>query len=335
MKPEHDAVAGRTTSFARNGLLETLLKDLNASLWLAEEQILARYHSQAFPVVLLMGPMRSGTTLFMQWLANTGCFAYPTNLLSRFYQAPILGAKIQLLLTDSCYNFRDELSGLVHTTEYRSENGKTRGVLAPNEFWYFWRRFLAAPERDAWTDDELRRTFDAATMRSELAGLTEVFQQPFAAKGLLFNYNIPFLDSVLDKALFIQIRRDPVANVASVLDARKRQLGSEDAWYSFRIPEYERLCGLDAVTQVAGQVSCMNRAVTAGLRGVADGRKLVVDYEQFCANPRRVFNDIADRIGATSGDKAYRGPVSFEASRTAPPPNRDAIIRALENVHAS
>lgn len=58
---------------------------------------------------------------------------------------------------------------------------------------------------------------------------------------MLFNYNIPFLDSVLDKVLFVQIKRDPVANAASVLEARKRQLGSEAAWYSFSIPEYEEL----------------------------------------------------------------------------------------------
>ena len=168
-----------------------------------------------------MGPMRSGTTLFMQWLANTGLIAYPTNLLSRFYQAPIIGAKIQLLLTDPRYNFRDELGEFTQQSEYKSENGKTKGVLAPNEFWYFWRRFLAEPGRDVWSDDELPKSMDTQTMLAELAGMMNVFEKPFAAKGMLFNYNIPFLDSLFDKVVFVQIKRDPVANVASVLDAQK------------------------------------------------------------------------------------------------------------------
>ena len=118
---------------------------------------------------------------------------------------------------------------------FKSENGKTKGVLAPNEFWYFWRRFLAEPERDVWNDDELWQSMDTQTMLAELSGMMDVFQKPFAAKGMLFNYNIAFLNSVFDKALFVQIKRNIVTNVASVLEARKRRFGSEDAWYSFKI----------------------------------------------------------------------------------------------------
>lgn len=278
-----------------------------------------------------MGPLRSGTTLFTQWLANTGLVSYPTNLLSRFYQAPVIGAKIQLLLTDPRYNFRDELGEFSQQAEYKSENGKTKGVLAPNEFWYFWRRFLADPGRDVWSDDELRSTMDTKTMLAELAGVMDVFQKPFAAKGMLFNYNIPFLDSLFDKVLFVQIKRDPLANIASVLDARKRQLGSVETWYSFKIPEYEQLIGLDPVTQVAGQVYYINRAVSTGLRDVADRRKLVVQYEDFCENPARVCGEILARIRPEGPDFSYVGPESFGTTRNADFPNRDAIARAYAN----
>jgi hypothetical protein len=270
-------------------LLEKLLNELNENLQPAESQLISRHQQTTgmkYPLILVMGPLRSGTTLFTQWLANTGLIAYPTNLLSRFYQAPIIGAKIQLLLTDPRFNFRDELGEFVQQAEYKSDNGKTKGVLAPNEFWYFWRRFLAEPGRDVWTDHELRQSMDTRTLRAELAGMMDVFQKPFAAKGMLFNYNIPFLDSVLDKVLFVQIKRDPVANAASVLEARKRQLGSEAAWYSFLIPEYEELRNLDPISQAAGQVHFINRAVSNGLSTVAENRKLVIDYEEFVPTKR-------------------------------------------------
>ena len=55
---------------------------------------------ERFSKVFVVGALRSGTTLFTQWLATTGLTAYPTNLLSRFYGAPLVGAKIQQLLTD-------------------------------------------------------------------------------------------------------------------------------------------------------------------------------------------------------------------------------------------
>ena len=321
----------RTTTFRRNELLEKMLAELNKDLQPAENLLVSRNLQTAgmkYPLILVMGPLRSGTTLFTQWLANTGLVAYPTNLLSRFYQAPIIGAKIQLLLTDPRYNFRDELGEFAQQAEYRSENGKTQGVLAPNEFWYFWRRFLAEPGRDVWTDDELRQSMDTRTLLAELAGMMEVFQKPFAAKAMLFNYNIPFLDSVIDKVVFVQIKRDPLTNVASVLEARKRQLGNEAEWYSFNIPEYEQLKDLDPVAQAAGQVHYINQAVDRGLANVDESRKLVVQYEDFCADPRQFFAQLCEKTGVvTKGN--YSGEISFKLSRDNILENRELIQSAL------
>lgn len=323
----------RVGQFRRNELLEKLLDELNADLQPSERALMQIFHTTKelpYPLILVLGPLRSGTTLFMQWLANTGLVAYPTNLLSRFYQAPIVGAKIQLLLTDPRFNFRDELGEFAQQAEYRSENGKTKGVLAPNEFWYFWRRFLAEPGRDVWTNGELKQSMDTRTMLAELAGMMQVFQKPFATKGMLFNYNIPFLDSVFDKVLFVHVRRDPVANVASVLDARKRQLGSEEEWYSFKIPEYEVLKALDPVTQVAGQVYYINRAVERGFDQVADDRKLVVDYEAFCNSPEVVFEQVKQKIGLWS-DCSYEGPKHFEPAGSIGADFRKAVIREFNH----
>ena len=305
----------RTKAFRRNELLEGLLSELGDDLQAAERALADRYEQAAMPhpVILLMGPLRSGTTLFMQWLANTGLVSYPTNLLSRFYRAPIVGAKIQLLLTDPAYNFRNELGEFGAQGGYDSENGKTRGALAPNEFWHFWRRFLSESDRDIWSNEELARSMDTRSMLAELKGVMAVLHKPFAAKGLLFNYNIPFLDSILEKALFVQLTREPIANVASVLEARKRQLGSVSAWYSFKIPEYEQLRGLDPVMQAAGQVHYINKAVRAGMSALSGEHSMRVGYEEFCAEPGKVFRQLCEKLGVDSC--AYHGPAHFEASR--------------------
>lgn len=320
----------RTEKFQRNELLEKLLFQLNSDLQPSENLLLEAYQGcpMEYPLILVMGPLRSGTTLFMQWMANSGLIAYPTNLLSRFYQAPILGAKIQLLLTDPRFNFRDELGEFFQQAGYISENGKTRGVLAPNEFWYFWRRFLADPAREIWSDDELRLSMDTRTMRAELTGMMDTFKKPFAAKGLLFNYNIPFLDSIFDKVLFVQMQRDPVTNVASVLDARKRQLGDESVWYSFKIPEYDSLKHLDPVTQSAGQVHYINTAISKGLAGVARARKMTVCYEEFCANPQKTLDELAGKLGLAPQQETG---TRFKVSREADLSNRPRIEAALKH----
>ena len=320
----------RAQAFRRNARLEELLDTLNRFLACSEQAALKQYSEQQMdhPVVFVMGPHRSGTTLFMQWLANSGVVAYPTNMLSRFYGAPLVGASIQILLTDPRFNFRNEILDFNSRIRYDSENGKTEGALAPNEFWYFWRRFLPFRELDWLSDEELFRVVDRKSLVDELSGLTRVFGKPFALKGMILNYNIPYLDSIFKNALFVQIKRDPVTNVASILDARKRQLGSEKEWYSFKIPEYPQLKDLDPITQSAGQLHYINKAVSLGMSNLDEGRRLVVQYESFCQNPVATYAQLVEKLGLDTRPD-YRGPERFSLSRSYDLPQRDGILNAL------
>lgn len=313
MSTKRDTTDNRISAFARNRDLEALLTDLNANLWPAEALLMDEQEESPHPVLLIMGPMRSGTTLFMQWLANSGLVAYPTNLLSRFYQAPIIGAKIQRLLTDPDYNFRDELGEFIQQAEYVSENGKTRGVLAPNEFWYFWRRFLKDPEQGLWSDDELHATMDVETMKAELFGMMSVFDKPFAAKAMMFNFNIGFFDGLLDKVVFVHLKRDLENNIESVLDARRRQYGNEDEWYSFLVPEYDKLVTLDNREQVKGQIESMHRGISTALEMVAPERQLIVHYEDFCSDPRQFHDQLVELLNLDP--RPYTGVEKFTITR--------------------
>lgn len=321
----------RKKAFRKNLQLEGFLNTINGALQGAEKQMLlsAEPNEPDYPIVFVMGPLRSGTTLFMQWLANSGLVAYPTNLLSRFYGAPIVGAHIQLLLTDPRYSFREEFYDIAHPIDFDSENGKTRGILAPNEFWYFWRRFLLFDDLDWMPDAELMRRVDHKTLIGELNALATLFEKPFALKAMILNYNIPFLDAVFNNALFIQIKRNPVTNVASILDARRRQLGSETEWYSFKIPEYHDLKDLDPISQCAGQLHYINKAVSKGMAGIGEKRKIIVQYEDFCKDPRRFFCDLKNKLGLPK-PKTYAGPNHFKESRERNCLNCDLIEKAIQ-----
>lgn len=326
-KEEND----RVQAFKRNTSLEDLLHTLNDLLACSEQAALGHYESthEDYPIVFVMGPHRSGTTLFLQWLASTGIAAYPSNLLSRFYSAPVVGAQIQLLLTDPRFNFRNEILDFNSPISFESENGKTKGALAPNEFWYFWRRFLPFGELDWMSDDELFRVVDQEKLVAELTTLTRVFDKPFALKSMILNYNIPFLDAIFKKALFVQIRRDPVTNVDSILQARIRQLGSESEWYSFKIAEYPQLKDLDPIAQCAGQLHYINKAVTQGMSMVVESRRLVLQYEDFCQNPKQIYEQLIEKLGIEISADSYSGPREFHLTGRAKISNRLAIEKAL------
>lgn len=304
----------RKATFERNPDLERLLEELNVLLAPVQDGVARRFTKPKRPLLLVVGSPRSGTTLMLQWLASLGHFAYPTNLLSRFYDAPYIGALIQRMLTDPQYSFRDEFYELQDLAfNFESALGKTVGLLAPHEFWYFWRRFFAYGDHH-FLDERALARIDKERFAAELASLEAAFAAPLALKAMIVNCNIRFVASVLDTAIFVYVRRRPFYNIQSLLKARREYSGSLDEWYSFRPREYPELRRLDPVRQVAGQVYHLNRTIEEGLATLPEAKRLVVDYEQFCVAPDRTYRALVEKcalLGETLPE-VYAGCAGFD-----------------------
>jgi hypothetical protein len=304
----------RTKQFARNEKLESLLRHINNILGPVEERVIDSYRMPKYPVVLIVGAPRCGSTLMMQWLAQTDIFAYPTNLLSRFYGAPYIGALIQKLLIDPEFDFNNEFFDFSSEMSFDSDLGKSRGILAPNEFWYFWRRFFPYGEIH-YLDEESLAKVDAERFVAELAAIESVFDKPLAMKGLIINWNIPYVSNLLDQILFIYITRHPLYNAQSLLEARVKYYGDRRGWYSFKPREYAELKKLDPLEQVAAQVYFTNKSLNQDLGEIDRARWLQVSYEDFCESPGKVFRQIIEKLenqGMEIGNWEYEGPKNFE-----------------------
>jgi hypothetical protein len=266
-----------------------------------------------------MGCARSGTTLLLQWLASTGAFSYPSNLISRFYAAPYIGARIQQMLTDNRFDFGKEFGLTVSERRHNfsSSLGKTQGLLAPNEFWYFWRRFFPDADIQLFQESELSEV-DSGSFVAEIAALESVGDKPVAMKGMFMNWNIPFLSKMFDKALFVHIRRDPYYNMQSLVTARQRFYGSEAHWYSFKPPEFADLQNRPLAEQIAGQLYYTNRAIETGMNQLPPERCLTLEYEKFCRQPAAIFNQLTAKLREQGFviSESYRGPENFRVDRT-------------------
>jgi hypothetical protein len=230
---------------------------------------------------------------------------------------------IQEMLTAPAYNFNDEFRDITQNLDFQSNLGKTRGILAPNEFWYFWRRFLPDEEPSGLTPAALQQIrWEAFT--AELAAVEAVFDKPFALKGLILQFHLPFLDRLLDKALILHVRRHPYYNAQSLLEARERYFGHREAWYSFKPPQYEWLMARDPLAQVAGQVFFTDRAVTSGLESVAPERQLVIEYEEFCHSPAEIYRRLCEKLG----EQGYMMEYEYEGPRAFRPTNQVRLSEA-------
>jgi hypothetical protein len=62
---------------------------------------------------------------------------------------------------------------------------------------------------------------------------------------------------------------------------------------------------------------------------VNESRKLMVQYEDFCQNPRNVFNQLFEKLGIAENDNTYCGQEQFSLTRNVELPNRAVIEQAL------
>jgi hypothetical protein len=290
-----------------------LTSELAEILQPAERSYFGQPMTPRHPVIYVIGNSRSGSTLMMQWLASTGLVCYPSNLMSRFYASPYIGARIQQLLTAPEFQFRNELKGCM--PGFQSSNGKTSGALEPHEFWYFWRRFIPRYFLE-WMPPEAEARVDEAGLRDGLAAIQRAFDKPLALKGKFFNYNPRKLYAVFERCIFVHVHRDPILNCQSLLLARRQRYNDDETWFGVRPREYQSLLGRDAYAQIAGQVFFTDRSIREQLRTLDPCHVMDVRYEDFCGAPSGYYDTLVEKLAAMNHvtDRPYEGPIRFEPS---------------------
>lgn len=287
--------------------MSTQLQRLNSALSGAVSQQNA---SPQLPIIFVIGAPRSGTTLMLQWLTSLGCFAYASNLASRFYSNPYVGglAHRALLEEPESRVLKTEL-----TANFQSVLGKTTGPHAPNEFWHFWRECfhihgndVSAINKDLLVENKL--------FEKGLAGLEEAFERPLALKGLILNWHLAELASLLPSSHFIFVSRNTADNAYSLYQAREKFFSTASEWYSFQYPGYAALKNLEPEEQVVRQVQDNNAAISDGLRHLATERVTTISYEAFCDDPSNLYARIREVLGPLGSvlSVEYHGPECFE-----------------------
>ena len=288
--------------FDKNRDLESLASEINQYLIDFEKKDACLGKSR-LPILLLVGAPRSGTTLMLQFLASTGAFAFPTNLMTRFYGSLRFASMVQLMLGDKKYDFQGEFSDVTKTIAFESKLGKTQGLMQPSEFWYFWRRFFNLDVPSKLSEESLKQS-DLAQFVSELAEMERIFDRPVLLKALLLCFDLKLLCSTLNKPIFLHIKRNTIENARSLLKARTAYFGDLNVWYSTKPGEYEWLRSRSPFEQVLGQVIATNREIERQFSEIPSDQTIVIEYEEFCKQPNEVIKQINQRFTAMNYDCA-------------------------------
>ncbi|MCA6073429.1 sulfotransferase [Fulvivirga sedimenti] len=294
--------------------LENIFPEMIRLLGPSEMKAIEELTEPKHPVLLIVGCARSGSTLLYQYMAASGICGYPSNLISRFYYAPYIGARVQQLLTD--FDMRNEILGKDLSIQFNSELGKTRGALQPHEFWYFWNRFFEFSGVQKLLNAELEKV-DISLLNKELAGLQNVFNKPLVLKAMNLNWHIDFLANASEKFRFIFLERNIADNATSLLNARIKYFGDINEWYSFKPPTFDDICKLAPHEQVVEQVIANNEIIAEQLKKLDSARYSIIRYDEFIARPQQILGEMFNHFGVQySNEQLSHLPDKFFASKS-------------------
>jgi LPS sulfotransferase NodH len=215
--------------------------------------------------IFVVAPHRSGTTLLLDTLARHEQVAAFTRVHQRMDWTPRGAALADRLL----------------------------GSRRPHEAQHVWDRFLRRDD-DALTASDVtvaQRAYFHAMIGRTLAARR---RSRFVAKYPRLSLRIGWLDALFPDAVFVHLRRDWRAVVASTVNRKRKRAAYSDRWFGVRIPGWQALRELTDEEQSAAIYRCVTQEIEAWAPRLGP-RMIVTSYEQLCADPHATLAELCDR----------------------------------------
>lgn len=280
----------------------------------------------AHPPVFIIGAPRSGSTLLFQALTDAFDVGYLTNRHNMYFGSPRLCEILfQPLKNKSASNFS-------------SNHGQTEGWDAPSECGAWWYRFF--PREPAYVTEGDVSVNEMRRFRRSLAGYVEVAHRPVIFKNLYASLRLELIAKYIPEALFVWIIRDEVANAQSILEAKYKDLGSYEPWWSVPLPDMECTETLSPACKAMLQVQGINALIKDTINKEIIPKKsvMIVNYEEFCQNTEKTLKDFESmfKLNRNRLETRFSIPSMFEMKNEVRIPQRmyeELIANAREKEH--
>lgn len=274
----------RAEQYKKDNIQENVLKVMNKALSEKEIELINGFKEPQLPIIFIVGAQRSGTTLLMQLLIQHFELSYPNNFISRYWDAPYMGAMLYKNLSKNLNNTLLDLS---------SDLGYTKGLGGPHEFGYFWKKWFPW---ESW-EDKKYDTVNYDILQKQLAAWESVNHTSLIFKNLIqVDYNISKLDKIIPNSYFIFIKRDLAYNIQSTLQSRIKLSGNEKEWFGVKPKNYKLYQELPVIKQIASQIIDTNDDIKEQLDNIAKDRVIELTYEDLVNDYKNELNKISLKI---------------------------------------
>jgi hypothetical protein len=261
--------------------MQVVASPLDMALGAREGRLYERAQPPKRPIVFVVGPPRSGTTVAAQVLTAGLPVAYFNNLTSIFPRSPIT---VNQMVRRP---FRNEL------ISFRSFYGKSKNWYGPNDALYLWDRWFGSDRTVIPTGiGEAER----ARLVQFFGAFQEAFPRPLVAKNNNMNAYANIVAPLLPTAIFVCMRRDPLYLAQALLKSRRDIHGSDDTPYGLQDPDGEPARSATPYQSVCRQVAFHRNLEREQVAAIGAERYWVVDYETFCEDPRALVDRVARHV---------------------------------------
>ncbi|MEQ9489826.1 MAG: sulfotransferase [Alphaproteobacteria bacterium] len=258
----------------------SIYESMNAALRQEHDLLCNGFEQPAYPTVFTISQPRTASTLFVQLLLARFRIGYCSNLMSRFWDVPVFGAILQqdLQLKIPMSSFKTEL--------------QPEGPLEPNEWGFFWRRWLKLEGQSHYCDNPAE--VDIAGLRRVLATIENVFDAPLVFDSPFTHCNIEILLGALPQSVFVWTHRELFYVCNSILNARLKRHGTIEGFFGNRPRVIDRILSLDdPVEQVVEQVYETQQEIEVVFQRLPEDRRLRLDYPEMLADPTASMDRVA------------------------------------------
>ncbi|MDA3866836.1 MAG: sulfotransferase [Salinivirgaceae bacterium] len=232
--------------------------------------------------VFIVGAPRSGTTLLYQLITQAWHFAYFTEYAANIPWAPVT------VTEKKRHKFDSDNEG------FNSNYGHPEGAFAPGEAGRFWNRWFPTEKGHHYNyvDEHFLSLAQTKIIYQTIAHIEQIIGAPFVNKNVKNCVRIRALNHVFPDALFLHIERDIKENAASIVQMRKKKVGSVDKWLGVMPKEINNLVQLDGYEQIIAQLHFLKRNIIEDVNAL-DCNYLHVRYEELCNEPNKILKQLA------------------------------------------
>jgi hypothetical protein len=217
--------------------------------------------------------------LLYQLMVHAFELSYIPNIANTFYMCPIFATAMG----------RKFKTG--YQSNFESGFGYEKGYFSPSEGGNVWNRWFPHEKKEGfnYTPKGFLPAKSKHQIRQIIAHHERIFQSPFINKNVKMSVRLQAIKEMFPDALLIQIKRNPLDAVLSLLMIRRKR-GIN--WWSVLPKEYDRIKNLPDVEQVTNQVIYTEKNIGEDIRLFDCTQAHTVYYNALCRDPQTALEDI-------------------------------------------